>query len=265
MASDNYLIATFHYYKPNDFTKSSRDDKDQEIWGSSADKSQIDIDFNIPLNWAITNNIPMLLGEFGADNTGGYNYDKGDLNTISTNATGYADGGPENASRVEFHRYLAEKAIALGFAFTAWDAGPESNKTIHKRTDAASTVNYNIANFSVTSYDPKVTTPSTVIDTSVWVEDVKDALLSSVLNVDKEKLNFVNISVYPNPSSNFIAIKSAITIDNILLFNTTGSLILKAKNTFNAINIFSLSDGIYILKIELESGLVVSKKLVVLK
>ena len=47
------------------------------------------------------------------------------------------------------------------------------------RSDSPATLNYNIDNFSVITYDPKNTNTSTVIDTSNWVEDVKDALFES--------------------------------------------------------------------------------------
>jgi len=263
IASDSYLIATFHYYKPNEFTKSSRDDKDQEVWGSISDKSDLDAAFSIPYNWAVANNIPMLLGEFGADNTGGYNYSTGDLNTISANATGFADGGPENASRVEFHRYLAEKAIALGFAFTAWDAGPESNKTIHKRNDASSTVVYNIDNFLVTSYNPKVTTPSTVVDNSVWVEDVKDALLSAVLSVDESEQNDFDIQVYPNPAKNYITIKSKKEIKEVQLFTALGQAILMETSFEERVNISEFSNGYYLLKFIFKDGTITNEKLLI--
>jgi len=179
ISSDSYLIATFHYYQPFQFTSSSADSRDQEIWPIDNDISDITTAFNEVSTWATNNSIPVFLGEFGADNTFGYKYSTGDLNTISGNATGYADGGPENASRVEYHRYVAEQAINRGFSFAAWDSGPKSNKTIHMRTDSPSTLNYNRNNFSVTTYSPKVTTKSTVEDTSVWVEDVKNALFAS--------------------------------------------------------------------------------------
>ena len=179
ISGDPYLIATFHYYQPFNFTSSSADARDAESWGMDAEKIDLTDRFDVVYTWATNNNIPVFLGEFSADNTGGYKYSTGDLNTISGNATGFADGGPDNASRVGFHRYVAEQAINRGFSFAAWDSGPKSNKTIHKRTDSPSTVNFNIDNFSVISYNPKNTNISTVLDTSVWVEDVKDALLSS--------------------------------------------------------------------------------------
>ncbi len=195
ISSDEFLIATFHYYNPNDFTKSTRDDKNQNTFGSAIDKTTVGDHFESVLTWSNANDIPILLGEFGADNTLGYNYSGGDLNKISTNATGYANGGPVNNSRVEYYRYLAEQAINRGFAFTVWDAGSESNKTINKRTDSPETKNYDINYFSVQSYSPKNTTKSTVEDTSIWVEDVKDALFSSgewPLVVDDQNLKIQN-------------------------------------------------------------------------
>ena len=179
ISGDSYLIATFHYYQPFNFTSSSADARDNESWGTDAEKIELTDRFDVVASWATSNNIPIFLGEFSADNTGGYKYSTGDLNTISGNATGFADGGPDNASRVEFHRFVAEQAINRGFSFAAWDSGPKSNKTIHKRTDNSETENFNINNFSVISYNPKNTNISTLVDTSVWVEDVKDALFSS--------------------------------------------------------------------------------------
>ena len=179
ISGDTYVIATFHYYQPFDFTSSSADARDNESWGSVQDKELLTTRFDIVSSWATSNNIPIFLGEFSADNTGGYKYSTGDLNTISGNATGFADGGPDNASRVEFHRFVAEQAINRGFSFAAWDSGPKSNKTIHKRTDNSETENFNISAFSVNTYEPKSTNISTVVDTSIWVEDVKDALFSS--------------------------------------------------------------------------------------
>ena len=179
IANDAYLIATFHYYQPFNFTSSSADSRDEQTWGTNTDKNTLSTRFDQVSTWATTNNIPVFVGEFGADNTGGYKYSSGDLNTISGNSTGFADGGPENASRVEYHRYIAEQAINRGFSFAAWDSGPKSNKTIHMRSDSPTSLNYNIANFSVNTYGPKNTNISTVIDTSTWVEDVKDALFES--------------------------------------------------------------------------------------
>lgn len=123
--SDNNLIATFHYYWPRAFTASASSQHTDYDWGTAADKLEIDTNFGAVQSWSQTNNIPILLGEFGADNTLGKDY-----NTAYPYTNG-ANGGPENASRVEYHRYLGQKAIDLGFAFTAWDAGHKSGKSIY--------------------------------------------------------------------------------------------------------------------------------------
>lgn len=121
--SDNNLIATFHYYWPRAFTASSTEDDNDFDWGTTTDKTEIDTNFGLVKSWSRSKNIPVLLGEFGADNEKGYNYAK---NTFSP------FGGPDKKSREEFHRYLAQKAIDLGFSFTVWDAGDRANKTVYK-------------------------------------------------------------------------------------------------------------------------------------
>ena len=148
LSYDPNLIASFHYYMPFNFTASSQEQYNDFNWGTNADKSTVDSHFNTVKNWSETNNIPVTLGEFGADNESGYNYNTGLYDN---------NGGPVNSSRVEYHRYIAEQAINRGFSFSAWCAGNKSTKTIHLRTDNPETNN---------------------IFQGVWVEDVKNALLS---------------------------------------------------------------------------------------
>lgn len=124
--SDNYLIATFHYYIPFNFTSSSRPDNNDFNWGTTSDKNTVDTHFNNVQNWSNTNNIPVFLGEFGADNTNGYNY----FDEIDG-----ADGGPNNASRIAYHDYISQAALDRGFSFVVWDAGEKSNKTLFRYTD----------------------------------------------------------------------------------------------------------------------------------
>ncbi len=181
--NDDYLIATYHYYRPFQFTKSSDYRFNDNSWGSNTDKNTVDNEFDVVQNWANGFNPPVavFLGEFGADNVYGFNYQTGDLHLVtannSPNGTGYADGGPDPNSRVDFHGYLANAAIDRGFAFSAWDAGGKSSKTIHFRKDSGLTV-YDMDFFSIKSFTPKTTTPSTVVESSIWVGDVKDALLN---------------------------------------------------------------------------------------
>ncbi|QBN20440.1 cellulase family glycosylhydrolase [Flavobacterium nackdongense] len=124
--NDKYLIATFHYYLPRAFTASADATNNDNDWGTVQDKLDVDAHFNLVKNWSQTVGVPVFLGEFGADNEGGFNYSTGQYG---------ANGGPDPASRAEFHRYLAQKAIDLGFSFAVWDAGDESGKTIYKVTN----------------------------------------------------------------------------------------------------------------------------------
>lgn len=222
LASDDYLIATFHYYWPRAFTASSGENDNDFDWGTTADKVEIDSDFGTVKSWSLNNNTPILLGEFGADNERGYNYVDETYSTF---------GGPENASRVEFHRYLAEKSIDLGFAFTAWDAGDKANKTIYKVTDRS------------------------------WVEDVKDALLGSTLST-KGFNESNNIFISPNPATNFINIKTSHLIDSIELINMNGSLIKKKYNT-TVVELPPLKNGMYILKTRLKNQTVLYNKIII--
>ena len=182
--SDNFLIATFHYYRPFSFTKSSDYRFNVNSWGSLMDKNNVDSEFDIVKNWANGFDPPVAvyLGEFGADNVYGYSYRTGDLHLVTANnppnGTGYADGGPDPNSRVKFHGYVANAAIDRGFSFSAWDDGGKGSKTIHLRKDSGLTT-YDINYITIDSFVPKQTNPSTVIENSLWVDDVKDALLNS--------------------------------------------------------------------------------------
>ena len=122
LTSDSYLIPTFHYYLPFNFTSSGKERWTDNDWGTTQDKANVDFHFNQVQTWATNNNVPIFFGEFGADNTCGFNY--------ITNQCG-SFGGPDETSRVEYHSYLAEAAISRGFSFAAWDAGDKSNKSIY--------------------------------------------------------------------------------------------------------------------------------------
>lgn len=139
--SDNYLIATFHYYKPFNFTSSASEQYTDNDWGSLADRANINSDFNEVLTWSQNNNIPVYLGEFGADNANGYNY--------FTNTVG-SFGGPDENSRFQYHQFIADAARLRGFALAVWDAGEKSGKTLYLNSSQN------------------------------WVKDVRNAVLGSV-------------------------------------------------------------------------------------
>lgn len=68
-----------------------------------------------------------------------------------------------------------------------------------------------------------------------------------ILTVDEYSINNF-VSIYPNPSSDIISLKSALTIDKIEIFNLFGKKIKSEKyNEF--IDIQNLSSGLYLLKV----------------
>jgi len=228
--NDDYLIATYHYYRPFQFTKSSDYRFNTNSWGYNEDKNTVDNEFDIVLNWAngFTPPVAVYLGEFSADNAYGFSYKTGDLHLVtannSPNGTGYADGGPDLNARYEYHAYLANAAINRGFAFSAWDDGGKGSKTIHLRKDSGLTV-YDIDYFCVDSYNPKSTTKSTEVETSLWVDEIKDALLgvertcndTDVLkNMDFECGFDSNWSLYRQPNNNNKAVLEDATCSNSL-------------------------------------------------
>ena len=129
--------------------------------------------------WSDNHQTPVYLGEFGADNQDGYSYGTGTLRKINSNLSGYADGGPDSQSRIAYHRYIAQEAINRGFSFSAWDSGPTSNKTIHKRNDSNLTIIYDISSFTVDSYDEISVTASDEPDLTTWVTEIKDAVINN--------------------------------------------------------------------------------------
>ncbi|GAA3576541.1 glycoside hydrolase family 5 protein [Snuella lapsa] len=222
--SDSHLIATFHYYWPRAFTASSGENDNDFDWGNTSDKSEIDSNFGAVQSWSQSKNIPVFLGEFGADNEGGYNY---------VTMTYGSFGGPENASRVAYHEYLAEKAISLGFAFTAWDAGDEANKTIYKVSDGT------------------------------WVVDVKDALLGNSLSTPRFKTS-KGFRLFPNPASTFIKLQTGKPIDHIALVDINGRIFpLDYNNNDPSIKLPKVNNGVYILKTIFKNGQHKNSKLLI--
>lgn len=98
---DRHLIVTFHYYAPMEFTHQGSPWVSQykltgQNWGSAADLAQLNKDFDEVKAWSDKWNRPILLGEFGA-------YE-----------TGPMDG------RIRYTNAVARAAEARGFAWAYW-------------------------------------------------------------------------------------------------------------------------------------------------
>lgn len=105
-AEDKYLIATFHYYEPFQFTHQSAEwVEGSNAWqgttwtGTESQKKQVIDHFTSVKAWATGHNRPIFLGEFGA-------YSKADA-----------------ASRVSWTTFVRTEAEKQGFSWAYWEFG----------------------------------------------------------------------------------------------------------------------------------------------
>ncbi|MCX6056143.1 MAG: glycoside hydrolase family 5 protein [Chloroflexi bacterium] len=103
-ASDDHLIATFHYYSPFEFTHQgaewaagSNDWLGTKWSGTEEEKAAILRDFSVARAWSEKTGIPVFLGEFGA-------YSKGDM-----------------PSRVAWTQFIARTAESMNFSWAYWE------------------------------------------------------------------------------------------------------------------------------------------------
>ena len=70
-----------------------------------------------------------------------------------------------------------------------------------------------------------------------------------------------HITIYPNPATNLITISSN-KVSAVKVYNSIGQLILNEYNT-NEINVSALTNGIYILSVEISAGNTIQKKIII--
>jgi len=76
-----------------------------------------------------------------------------------------------------------------------------------------------------------------------------------------EDLSLTNTTVYPNPTTGYLAVNSKISISQLQIYNTLGQLIMTKKNRKD-INISTLEQGLYFLKVQDVNGNYTSRKII---
>lgn len=105
--SDLQIVVTVHYYNPFQFTHQGTDWEKPKSYdwlginwnGTITEKNEMDQDFDHVLQWAITYNRPIHLGEFGASDSA------------------------DQESRRRWVRYVVESAESRGFSWAYWEFG----------------------------------------------------------------------------------------------------------------------------------------------
>lgn len=70
--------------------------------------------------------------------------------------------------------------------------------------------------------------------------------------------NLDELSIYPNPANSMLNIQSSTQIQSVELFNIQGQLVIKEGNV-NQINVSSLTNGVYMIRIATDNGVKVQK------
>ncbi|WP_336960589.1 T9SS type A sorting domain-containing protein [Chryseobacterium contaminans] len=85
-----------------------------------------------------------------------------------------------------------------------------------------------------------------------------DSAVLSTVNLDSKK---GEISIYPNPSTDFITIDSKEGLKKVTISSLEGKIVVTTENS-GKIDVSKLSKGVYILQGELKNGAVISKKII---
>lgn len=69
-------------------------------------------------------------------------------------------------------------------------------------------------------------------------------------------------TVYPNPSSDYLNIKTGESIDKVEIYSSLGKLVLKESNNLKKINTSKLTSGLYLMKIYVDKN-IATKKIII--
>lgn len=88
-----------------------------------------------------------------------------------------------------------------------------------------------------------------------------ESFMFDTLNVEDFNVSIPTLNVYPNPTKDYITVDTQQMIKHLELYNLGGKLIIR-NNYKNEVDLSQLSDGIYLLKIILNEGTEVTKRIV---
>ena len=152
-----------------------------------------------------------------------------------------------------------------------------NNKDFRPKTSASALINTGVAD-DTSGLTPEITTNSiglpdigayelggtNWVPGVTWTPDFYPWSFLS-LSVHEDKIPANQLILYPNPATGKIYFKvtNKIKVNHISVYSLKGNKVIETKVTNNAIDVSSLSSGIYMLKLTLNNGTFYSKKIIV--
>ena len=94
------------------------------------------------------------------------------------------------------------------------------------------------------------------------MDNIRTSIQETVLGTENNIKDALSISVYPNPATDIITIKTPTKIKEIKAINILGQVTIDQNGPSEKLNISSLKSGIYILKIMQENGSIATKRFI---
>jgi len=106
-------------------------------------------------------------------------------------------------------------------------------------------------------------TYTTIDECAIAVQTLQDAtarfLAGAIVPTGVATENDFGIRVYPNPANQIITINSKENVKKVDIYDSNGRLVYNTKNNVTAINVSGFSKGIYMMKINVSSGVKLQK------
>jgi Secretion system C-terminal sorting domain len=94
----------------------------------------------------------------------------------------------------------------------------------------------------------------------IEVDIVRQNGFTDIPQITSENKNVDDIQIYPNPTKSIVHIQSTNPVKSIEVCDISGKTILRQQNCFeNSIDLSSVQNGLYFLKIAFENRVIVKK------
>jgi Secretion system C-terminal sorting domain len=94
----------------------------------------------------------------------------------------------------------------------------------------------------------------------IEVDIVRQSGFTDIPQIEGENRQIDDVQIYPNPAQSIVNIRSTDPVKSVELCDISGKTILRQQNLFeNSVDISSIQNGLYFLKIAFEDRVIVKK------